>query len=55
MSKTPEERLLDALFGGPIKEEPTEVCAGCGKGVKNPVYLNGQPYHPRCLGGKVSE
>ena len=45
---TPEEKLLRVIFG----ESPKIVypkCAKCTKEVKEPIHLNGRPYHLACL------
>lgn len=47
---TPEQKLLRALFGDDSDHRLAQVkCNKCLKGVKTPIYFNGEPYHKQCL------
>ncbi len=58
--RTPDERLLDAIFGaGPLckscakkrDEELSYLCRSCWKPIPRgkEIFFNNQPYHSYCL------
>lgn len=47
-----EEKLLESAFGKKKKVE--EQCSKCHLPVESPVYFNGRPFHPSCVGSMRS-
>jgi len=58
MNRTPEEKLIQAIFGETLcrschEGRDAQPCVYCGELALSPALYNGESYHSKCLAEKL--